>query len=141
MGALLQRIPHEPDIALGAGADAFTAVRGVATTNKALGSQLARIQPSGAACRTLAQLPGASHRWRLSGPGILGDVIDDASLRAWAVSVYDELVSWWGPLKAGRRGIVQRTLARLLIERVTDVWVERTPDLVATLPALPGTPR
>jgi hypothetical protein len=37
--------------------------------------------------------PG-SHAWTQSGPGVLGDVIDDAVLRAWAVAVYDELVTW-----------------------------------------------
>jgi hypothetical protein len=43
--------------------------------------------------RTRGADPGA-HSWRRSGPGVLGDLIDDTALRAWATSVYGELVNW-----------------------------------------------
>jgi hypothetical protein len=53
-------------------------------------------EPTGKANRQMRARgadPG-SHSWTQSGAGVLGDVIDDAVLRAWAVAVYDELVTW-----------------------------------------------
>jgi hypothetical protein len=53
-------------------------------------------EPTGTA-NTMMRERGAdpgSHRWTLSGPGVLGDVIHDSVLRGWAVAVYDELVTW-----------------------------------------------
>jgi hypothetical protein len=53
--------------------------------------------PGGSRAAQRLQRVGAdpsAHRFTLEGPGILGDVLPDATLRVWAVDVYAELERW-----------------------------------------------
>jgi hypothetical protein len=38
-----------------------------------------------------------SNKWRVDGSGLLGDIVDDLAMRAWAQHVYDDLVDYDPP--------------------------------------------
>jgi len=53
-------------------------------------------EPTGRAASAMRQLGAvpSSHRFSPGGPGVLGELVSDAVLQAWARSVYEELVRW-----------------------------------------------
>lgn len=52
--------------------------------------------PDGWASKRLAAIgaEASAHQWSDQGPGLLGKIVLDAELKAWADSTYEELVAW-----------------------------------------------
>jgi hypothetical protein len=53
-------------------------------------------QPGGRAARAMAKRGAdpAAHVWTESGPGVLGEIVQDAVLRQWGLDVYADLQRW-----------------------------------------------
>jgi hypothetical protein len=53
-------------------------------------------EPNGRAARQMREggLDPGAHQWSGDGSGVLGQLVSDADLRAWASAVYEELIEW-----------------------------------------------